>query len=167
MYFQKFPLIYHAYTDSNGQEILVRLKDITRNIRVRRDVLANITLYEYYTLRDDETPEDVAEKVYGSATYHWVVLLLNEKYDYTSDFPLNSVDLNTHIVNTYGEGNEYATHHYINAAGFKVNPEQAGATSVSNFQYEDEMNEAKRRIKLIDPSLLATLLANFETIMAV
>jgi len=167
MYFEKFPLIFHGIADANGQEVLVRLRDITRNVRVRREVLANITLYEYYDIRDGETPEIIAEKVYGSAQYHWIVMLLNEKYDYISDFPLNDVDLLDHVTKKYGAGNEYMPHHYADPNGYVVNSTFPSAVSVSNFDYEEDLNQQKRRIKLISPSMLPVLLSNFDAIMAV
>ena len=30
---------------------------------------------------DGETPEIVAEKVYGNAEYHWIIMLANDIYD--------------------------------------------------------------------------------------
>jgi len=167
MYFDNFPTILHGYNGSDGQEILVRLRDITRNVRVRRDVLANITLYEEYIIRDGETAQLIAEKVYGSAQLHWVVMLLNEKYDYVSDFPLSTPILMQHITRKYGEGNEYHTHHYVDDNGYVVNSTNPSAVSVSNFDYEESINEAKRRIKLISPSLIPVLLSNFDALMAV
>jgi hypothetical protein len=167
MYFENFPVILHGINGPNDQEILVRLRDITRNVRVRRDVLANITLYEEYTIRDGETAQLIAEKVYGDAQLHWVVMLVNEKYDYVSDFPLTSLDLLDHVTRKYGAGNEYATHHYINSQGYIVNSTDPSASSVSNFDYEEAINEDKRKIKLISPSLISVLLANFDALMAV
>jgi hypothetical protein len=167
MYFDNFPVILHGINGPDGQEILVRLRDITRNVRVRRDVLANITLYEEYIIRDGETPQIIAEKVYGSALLHWVVMLLNEKYDYVSDFPLTEPILMDHITRKYGEGNEYNVHHYVDQNGYIVNSTNPNAVSVSNYSYEEAINEEKRKIKLISPSLIPTLLSNFDALMAV
>lgn len=167
MYFENFPVILHGINGSDGQEILVRLRDITRNVRVRRDVLANITLYEEYIIRDGETAQLIAEKVYGDAQLHWVVILVNEKYDYVTDFPLTSLNLLDHVTRKYGAGNEYVTHHYVNQQGYIVNSTDPTASSVSNFDYEEAINEDKRKIKLISPSLISVLLSNFEALMAV
>lgn len=166
MYFEKFPKILHSYNDKNGKEVLVLLKDITLNVRVRKEVLANITLYDEYDIRDGDTFELIAERFYGSPDYHWIVMLTNERFDYASDFPLADTDLMLLCTQKYGAGNEYGVHHYQDARGFIVNSDYPGATSVSNYQYEDLENEKKRRIKLIDPSLISLVMDNFESLMA-
>ena len=82
MYFKDFPSFYYDFKQNDGTTKSSIVKDITRNIRFRRDILANVTLYDRYDIRDGDTPEIIAEKVYGNAQYHWVIMLLNEKFDY-------------------------------------------------------------------------------------
>jgi hypothetical protein len=144
---------------------LMALKDITKNIRFRRDVLANVSVYDQYDIVDGETPEIIAEKIYGNALYHWIVMLANDIYDYRADFPLTSVALEQYVTDKYGSGNEYDDHHYIDSNGFVVSSDQAGATSVSNMQYEQDLNEQKRRIKIISPSLINVILKNYKDLM--
>ena len=81
MYFNKFPSILYDF-DIGSKTSVIQVKDITRNIRFRRDVLANITIYDEYDVLDGETPEIIAEKVYGNPQYHWIVMLINDVYDY-------------------------------------------------------------------------------------
>ena len=161
MYFKEFPKFLYNFK-VNGKDKAVIVKDITQNVRVRKEILANITLYDEYDIRDGETPEIIAEKVYGSPLYHWVVMLCNQKYNYIDDFPLSTYNLEQHVTQKYGVGNEYATHHYVDVNGYQVHSDAPGATSVSNYQYEDDENEKKRRIKLISPELLQTILKNFK-----
>jgi len=161
MYFKKFPKFLYNFK-VNGQEKDILVKDITQNVRVRKEILENITLYDEYDIKDGETPEIIAEKVYGSSTYHWVIMLCNQRYDYINDFPLSSYNLEQHITEKYGAGNEYNIHHYIDSNGNIVDSSNAEATSVSNYNYETSENEKKRRIKLIAPELLQTILKNFK-----
>ena len=161
MYFKEFPKFLYNFK-INGKDKEVIVKDITQNVRVRKEILENITLYDEYDVRDGETPEIIAEKVYGSPLYHWVVMLCNQKYDYINDFPLSTYNLEQHITEKYGAGNEYATHHHVDINGYQVHSDASGATPVSNYQYEDAENEKKRRIKLISPGLLTTILQNFK-----
>lgn len=137
------------------------MTDITRNIRFRRDILSQITVYDEYDIIDGETPEIIAEKVYGNAQYHWIVMLTNDIYDYKSDFPLTQLALDKFVEDKYGALAD-ATRHYVNADGYIVNQDATGATSVSNRQYEETVNESKRRIKLISKNLIATVLKNFK-----
>lgn len=137
------------------------MTDITRNIRFRRDILSQITVYDEYDIVDGETPEIIAEKVYGNSQYHWIVMLANDIYDYKADFPLTQLALDKFVEDKYGDQAD-AIKHYVDASGYIVNQDVAGATPVSNRQYEETVNESKRRIKLISKDLIATVLKNFK-----
>jgi len=137
------------------------LTDITRNIRFRRDILANVTVYDNYDIVAGETPEIVAEKVYGNAQYHWVIMLANDRYDYLADWPMTQVALDQYVIDKYA-GNADAVHHYVDYDGFIVSSDIPGAASISNRQYEDNLNESKRTIKIISRDLISTVLKNFK-----
>lgn len=101
MYFKNFPTFLYDFNYGNGVVKTSAVKDITRNVRFRKEILRNISLYDEYDIIDGETPEIIAEKVYGSAEYHWVVMLANDKYDYVSDFPMQETTLQKHIKTLY------------------------------------------------------------------
>jgi len=164
MYFDNFPTFLYPFKVNGKTEYKV-VKDISQNVRVRKAILESITLYDEYDIRDGETPEIISEKIYGSPLYHWVVMLCNERYNYIDDFPLPIPELEKHVTAKYGSGNEYDAHHYVNTNGFIVDASQSGATPVSNYDYEVTVNESKRRIKLISPTLLNTILKNFKDII--
>lgn len=164
MYFKNFNDFIYDF-EINGERVLTRVKDITKNVRLRTEILSNITLYDEYDIQYGETPEVIAERVYGSAEYHWVVMLCNERFDWIDDFPLTQPQLDNYVTQKYGAGNEDATHHYIDDNGYIVDEDNAEATSVSNSQYEDAQNEAKRRIKLISPSLLFKIIDSFDELI--
>lgn len=86
MYFKEFPEMLYDFK-YGGKNKTTIVKDITRNVRVRRDLLANITLFDEYDIVDGETPEIIAEKIYGNPEYHWIIMLVNGRYDYLTDFP--------------------------------------------------------------------------------
>jgi len=164
MYFDQFPkFVYDFKIGGTGTKTVVTT-DITRNIRFRKELLENIAFYDEYDIVDGETPEIIAEKIYGNAEYHWIIMLANQKHDYISDFPLSEYALERHIVDTYG-AQRYATRYYVNAAGFVVNSNATGAVSVSNDAYERSLNESKRRIKIISPSIITTVLTQFKELI--
>lgn len=101
MYFKDFPIFLYDFNYGNGVVKTSVVKDITRNIRIKQEVLANVALYDYYDIVDGETPEIIAEKFYGSPEYHWVVMLANEKLDYALDFPMPENVLQKHISDVY------------------------------------------------------------------
>ena len=137
------------------------MTDISRNIRFRKEILANITAYDEYDIVDGETPEIIAEKIYGSSEYHWVIMLANERYDYIGDFPLTEPMLEQFIKDKWGDSAN-SIHHYEDGNGNTVPSNWPLAVPVTNDAYEREVNESKRRIKVISKELLSRILKDFK-----
>jgi hypothetical protein len=161
MYFNKIPLIYYNF-NIGDEEVLKPMRDITHNVRFRKRVLENITLFDEYDIQDGETPEIIADKVYGSSEYHWVIMLSNQRYDYQTEWPMSESVLRQYISEKYQ--NPYATRHYVNADGLIVMSDAPGAKPVSYYEYETGLNESKRRIKLISPQLLGQVLSEYKIV---
>jgi hypothetical protein len=164
MYFENFPKFAYDF-DINGERKVLIVSDITRNVRFRKDILSNVTLYDEYDIKEGETPEIIAEKLYGNSEYHWIIMLVNGRYDYIKDFPLTYTALTQYITDKYGVGNELDTHHYENSMGYTVNSDDPDAESVSNTAYEEKLNESKRRIKVISSELLQKIVQQFSDIL--
>lgn len=162
MYFQNFPNIYYQFEIDN-ELVLKIVKDVTLNVRFRKAILEQITLYDTYDLKEGDTPHVIAHKYYGNAEYHWIVMLCNLKYNWINDFPLGYHAFELMLQDKYA--NPEGIHHYENADGFIVNASDPLSNPISNRQYEDQVNESKRRIKLISPQLLSKILAEFKSIM--
>jgi len=110
MYFSTMPNIYYDFIDKNGNPYLKVLKDITSNVRIIKDTLDNVTVYDYYDILDNETMEIISTKVYGTPNYHWMLMLLNDIYDYRSDMPMSFDQLDQWILQKYD-----ATYSYISS----------------------------------------------------
>jgi hypothetical protein len=170
MYFKKFDKIFYDF-EINGKRDLLIVTDITRNVRFRKEVLANITAYDLYDIKDGETPEIIAEKIYGNAKYHWIIMLVNDRYDHINDFPLAQYELEQYVKEKYGTNNLNKIHHYEDINGNIVsnpNIDYNGVSQltypVSNAEYEEKVNESKRTIKIVSISLINTILKNFSQI---
>lgn len=89
MYFSNFPVtLYQLYPERNGKPAeYVAMTDITRNVRFKKEIIDNIVLYDYYYIGETDSIEIVSEKLYNSPYYHWVLMLLNDRYDYVNDLP--------------------------------------------------------------------------------
>lgn len=168
-YFANFPDILYPF-ELGGKIRLVRVKDIVSNVRVRKKVLSNITLYDEYDIEDGETPEIIAERVYGDANLHWVIMLTNDRYDLWNDFPLSGEALSKYIENKYGQGNEenqhviFGTPHFEDEKGNIVDgPASNLVRVITNLEYETRINESKRRIKIINKTLISTIVSELET----
>lgn len=162
MYFKNFPNTIYDFNIGN-KDVAVYVTDITRNIRFRRDVLSNITIYDEYDIRDGEPPHVVAERIYDNPYYHWIVMLMNDRYDYKTDWPLSQNDLDKFITSKYGD-QKYAIHHY-QLNGFVVDSTTVGASSVSNYDYEVNLNESKRRIKIVPKALIGKILDDYKKLI--
>lgn len=104
MYFSRFPQLLHLakvpkYREQRSEYLLT---DITANVRFRKEILEKITLFDYYIIKEGETPEIVSEKMYDSPMYHWVLMLLNNMYDYRNDWPMTAAALDKYIEEKYG-----------------------------------------------------------------
>lgn len=169
-YFSNFPNILYPF-NINGKLTLIRVKDIALNVRVRKEIINNITLYDTYDIQEGDTPESIAEKLYGDPNLHWVIMLANDRYDLYNDFPLSSDALAAYIENKYGQGNEEDQHilfgspHFVDQNGNIVDgPATELITPVSNFQYEFGVNESKRRIKVLSPQVVANVISEIATV---
>jgi hypothetical protein len=163
MYFKNFPKFIYEFKSGNTNKTSL-VKDITRNIRFRRDLLATVTVYDEYDIVDGETPEIIAEKIYGDPQYHWIIMLANDRYDYIEDFPLAEYQL-TKVISSKYPGTENNVHHYVDARGFVVNSTAPGAVSISNSDYERTKNEQKRRIKIISLNIIDTVLKDYRDLI--
>lgn len=109
MYFNNFPKIPYEFI-LDGKPVLINLVDIALNIRARKTALENYLIYDEYDIEDGETPDIISEKLYGKPNYHWLIMLINNRFDYIKDFPLRSIDLERFVTEKYGSGNEFNQH---------------------------------------------------------
>ena len=142
----------------DGEELKV-LTDITTNVRLRKQILQNITAYEFYDLKQYETIETLAERLYGDPQLHWVIMLINDRYDYVNDFPLENDALEAMITANYTSPDAVK---WYKKDGLVVDSTVAGAVAQTHRQYEQDRNEAKRRIKIVTPTLVNQIVREFK-----
>ena len=177
MYFSKFPLIPYQIST---QDSLKLVPDILRRIKIRESLRAGSTLFDKYDVKENENPEDVAFKWFGSANLHWVILITNNVLDRYYDWPLNQVEFAEFLKDKYGAGNEDAVHHYeitkssgkTSSSGpsdyshkVEVNSDEDNASSVSNREYEERIQDKKRQIQLLNKGLLGPFIEEFERLV--
>jgi hypothetical protein len=96
-YFPRIP--YDIYkTELSDFQIVT---NITYRVGILREVLNNVGSYYYYTIKDGETPEVLAEAVYKDPEAHWVILYANNIYDPQYDWPLIGRAFKKYMVNKY------------------------------------------------------------------
>lgn len=175
MYFEEFPKIKYVLDPASFRksEVSVLLTDITRNVRFKQEVIDNITLYDFYIMKENETFEQVSENLYGTPYYHWILMLLNDAYDWRQDAPLNDLSFNDYIVEKYGsiETAKSQIKHYVNSKGFIVNSNylnennQLDATAVTAYDYESDINNDRRKIKVVSSEVIDLIMRNYKDLM--
>lgn len=96
-YFPRIP--YDIYrTELSDFQIIT---DITYRVSILREVLNNVGSYYYYTIKDGETPEVLAEAVYKDPEAHWIILYANNIYDPQYDWPLIGRSFKKYMANKY------------------------------------------------------------------
>ena len=170
MYFSKFPdIIYDP--DRDGQFQIC--KNILRRVALREKVRTNTLLYDTYDVNEGESPESLADRLYGSPEYHWVVLMVNNVTDRYHDWPMSTPQFLEMVADKYD--NVDAVHHYEitqESGSTKVkinigtdNTDYPSATPITNYEYELERQNTISRVRLLDPSYLSQFVSEFETLM--
>ena len=177
MYFSEFPKIYY---DASGQDKPVIVTNILRRIAVRSKIKDNVVLYDTYDIKSGDTPESIAHKLYGDPTLHWTILMTNDITDRYHQWPMYEQQFNTYLNEKYS--NPDGVHHYeisqssgdsklkidvyANEALYSGDTNfYSSATIVTNREYEEEEQDRKRGIKLIDPRFIDQFVEEFEKIV--
>ena len=170
MYFDNFPTIPYD-SELTGQ--FKDVKNLLRRVGVRAKVKSNTSLFDTYDVKNGETPETIAFKMYGDANLHWVVMLLNDITDRYHDWPMSEAQFLQFVNEKYS--NVDAVHHYeisqsSGDTSVKINvgtdnTDYPTATAITNFEHEQEQQDIKRKIRLLDPSFLEDFVEEFKLLM--
>ena len=170
MYFKQFPTIPY---DSHGTGKFKDVKNLLRRVAIRSKVKTNTMVYDTYDVKNGETPESIAFKLYGDAELHWVIMLVNDITDRYHDWPMSEAQFLQFVNDKYD--NVDAVHHYEIAqssgdTSTKINigtsnADYPTATAITNFEHEQEQQDSKRKIRLLDPSFLEDFVEEFKLLM--
>ena len=171
MFFSKFPYIVY---DSVGDGEFKIVTNLLRRVAIRSKVKANTLFFDTYDVKEGETPEMVAHKLYGDPELHWIVLLVNNVTERYHQWPKNTNQFLAYINDKYSDVD--ATHHYeiSQVSGdttIKIdigtdNTDYPTASIVTNFEYEESLQDKLRGIRLLDPAYLEDFVEEYEKLMA-
>ena len=172
-YFDRFPLMTYDMKNNNVYKLL---PDILRRVKLRSGIRSGVFLFDNYDVEYGDKPEDVAFKMYGNPEFHWVVLMTNNITDRYYEWPMTQPQFQNFIEDKYGLANIDAVHHYeiTQASGptsgkgagdyshlVEVNSDEDNASSVSNREYEQRLQDKYRQIRLLDPRYLSAFTEEF------
>ena len=156
MYFEKLPNTLYSLDNRLTVQVV---KNILLRVVISDEIKGNYSVFDEYDIQDGETPEILADRLYDNPQYHWVILHMNDMVDPRYDWPLSTSNLIKYCQSKYSNIND--VHHYVNSNGVIVNSTEPGALPVSNYEYEDSINETKRRIKVLKPQYIEEVVREF------
>jgi len=112
-YFREIPnLEYQSFlsTRKSSDEYLL-VKNIFRRVKLRDDLQNVFTIFNKYQIKDGERPDTVAQEIYGSSQYDWVVLVGANIINVRNEWPLSDRDIYRYSEELYGNDLN-AIHHY-------------------------------------------------------
>lgn len=112
-YFESFPGTLYTFDKNTINQQVVT--DILARSTFLREIANNTSIAYEYNVKETDTPEIIAHKVYGDAYRSWIILLFNQIINPYYDFPLTSVALDSYVENKYNQTiNQSLTtiHHY-------------------------------------------------------
>ena len=172
MYFDSFPVIFY---DSSGDLIFKDVTNLLRRVGLRTKVRTNSLLYDTYDVKEGETPEMIAHRLYGNTELHWIILLVNEVTDRYHQWPMTTPQFLDFINDKYD--NPDGIHHYETtqtSGDTKVKIEvfnevdddaYTGLTPITNREYEESLQDIKRQIRLLDPSFVDQFVDEYKALI--
>jgi len=170
MYFANFPLIPY---DSVGNGNYKLVTNLMKRVALRSKVRTNALLFDTYDVKEGETPEMIADKLYGDPNLHWIVMYVNGITDRYHQWPLSTPQFLAFVNDKYS--NPDGTHHYeiTQTSGDTTvtidigsdNTSHGGATLVTNYEYEVSRQNTLRKIRLLDQAYVDQFVEEFENLI--
>lgn len=195
-YFKRLPNInYQNLEELSLPGRTLQNKNLFRRAKLREDIASNTTFFEDYFIKSDERPDNVAFKVYGDEDLDWVVLITNNILNIQEEWPLPTNLYNEYLLEKYGSYEAiYEVHHYeskviTSVDGVTVLPGgllvdqnfrfeyyeetldshvsiEDCSVAVTNYIYEERIQEKKRAIKILKPKYLNLVFEDIAEVMS-
>ena len=194
-YFDKLPDFEYVsrLPDANISDY-IPVKNLFKRITLRQDIYQDLSFFTKYEIIGNDRPDNVALKVYGRSDLDWVVLTSNNIINIQDEWPMPQLEFDAYLLNKYGTyDNLNSSHHYettelknddviIVQKGLQV-PSTYSITysfdsgidsgmvtsypvvEITNYQYEEKLNNDKRSIFLLKPRYLNVIIDDFEELM--
>jgi len=177
MYFNKIPYILY---DSKGNGDYKEVTNLLRRVALRTKVRSNVLFFDTYDVKEGETPEIIADKLYNDPQLHWVILMINDITDRYHQWPMSTPQFLAFINDKYDNVDD--VHHYTipqssgdtktkievykNSALYAGDTDfYASASIVTNFEYEESVQDENRKIRLLNPHYIEQFVEEYENLM--
>ena len=169
-YFKPFPYVDY---DIDGSGTTNHIKNFLRRFDFLDLVRKHGSIYIKWVIRDEDTPEVMAYKMYGSTHLYWVILMINRMEDPYFSWPLTTDDLHEYTVAKYGEDHIHDLHHYESVDtgdaydlpdGIIVDEYYPHKDEISNNDYELKLNDVKRKILILKKDYIHLVKSEWENL---
>jgi hypothetical protein len=112
-YFSYFPKLLYTFDKNSVNQQAVT--NILARSTFLKNVANNTSVYFEYQVKDSDTPEIIADKIYGDPFRAWIVLLFNNVINPNYNFPMKNEVLDEYVQNKYNQTVTQAKdtiHHY-------------------------------------------------------
>lgn len=155
-YFDSFPQI--TYGTKIARNILARAKPVS-------GIFTSPNAYYDYVIEHDQRPDQVAYNYYDDSNMVWLIFLVNDIVDPYYQWPLSQRHFVEFIESKYGTvtaAQSQVLHYKHNNKDLQISPDTYTLNAtfqkiVANnwspvyaYDYEELLNEEKRKIKLVD-----------------
>ena len=174
-YFNRFPMMVYDIKNNENYKLL---PDILRRVKQKNVSASGQFIFDTYDVRNGEKPEDIAYKWFGDAQLHWVILMTNNITDRYYQWPMSQPQFQEFLEDKYD--NPDGIHHYeiTKSSGrttgqgpndyshlVEVTSDTDNASSVSNREYEERLQDKYRQIKLLNQTFLSDFLEEFDKLI--
>jgi len=192
-YFRRLPDLEYVsrLKDSKISDYIV-VKNLFKKGILREDIYQNIATFEKYKIIGDDRPDNVAQKIYKDPTLDWLVLVSNNIINIQSEWPMKQLDFDEHLLSKYEtyENLHGGIHHYetkkivdndivIMPEGLWVDEKyefvfknslgviekRRPGLPITNYEYESELEDAKRIINVLKPKYISLVIDDLNGIM--
>jgi hypothetical protein len=177
-YFKSIPNVAYDI-NGNAPNTFQKVTNIMKRPIFKPKVIDEITDYYPYRVKDGYRPDMVSQEVYGTPSYAYLILMFNDIYDPVFDWPLGSKQFENYIINKYGSIDSALTtvkYYYqiiraevartgiserVPAVKYIIDQTAYDAlgvddkSTISEYDWEFELNDEKTDIKLINASIIA------------
>ena len=193
-YFRELPNIsfLSRLPNASTNEDYITVKNLFKRAKIRTDINNAITAFDYYQILDNQRPEVVASSLYGDPELDWVILITNNITNVRDQWPLNNNDLYNYMIDKYDTEEALSNiHHYettevkdeydrlVVPSGLEVDSNftvtytkfnntvstVSPVKQVTNYEYETNINEEKRKIRVLKPAYLSVVITDLRNIM--
>lgn len=171
MFFRSFGTIEYSLEGFSKKTMNIVTAAILRRLNVDQTYV-----YRTHTVSDGQHYDSLSYELYKDGTWGWTILLVNGIVNPYTDWPMDANTLEEYTRKKWGSTEALVEFRYLDTGWVlddvdskkcieimeRGDPLPINVTPISSFEYENEINNAKRDILVIDPKYIRKFVDAFE-----